>query len=235
MHHIHHNYFLVWKKNKLIQKLIFITSSLLSLFSHLKEKLFFLILHLSSAYSSKIYVVILIFFNGFFFLFSFFIIPILTLVALFFLLIRWYHRHIIFESSHSSWWPSLSCVINLSESLIMISSRIPLWKRSGNLIAPFLRFPSDYKYLEVWWTKKVFQVNICCENMLDAHNSLDSDLGVPVICLFYWIDVYSIADYITCLKYVSTFLKFVRRYVPLYNIISMCFVVVCHNFSIPVF
>ena len=57
---------------------------------------------------------------------------------------------------------------------------------------------------------------------MDAHNSLDSVLGVPVMCLLDWIDVCRIAEYITCLKYVSIFLQFVWRSVPLYNIISMC-------------
>ena len=59
--------------------------------------------------------------------------------------------------------------------------------------------------------------------MLDAHNSLDSVLGVPVMCLLGWILVCKIADYITCLKYVSIFLQLVRRYVPLYNIIFHMF------------
>ena len=58
---------------------------------------------------------------------------------------------------------------------------------------------------------------------MDAYNSLDSALGLPVMFLLGWIKVCSIADYITCLKYVSVFLKFVQRSVSLYNIISMWF------------
>ena len=84
--------------------------------------------------------------------------------------------------------------------------------------------------------RRIFlQVNICCKNILDVHNIIDSALGVPVIFLLDWIKVCSIPDYITCLKCVSIFLQFVQRYVPLYNIISMCFVFVCNNSSIPVF
>ena len=65
--------------------------------------------------------------------------------------------------------------------------------------------------------------------MLDVHNSIDSALGVPVMYLINWIEVFSIAEYITSLKYGSVFLQFVRRSVLIYDIISICFVVVCHN------
>ena len=70
---------------------------------------------------------------------------------------------------------------------------------------------------------------------MDAYNILDSALGVPVMCLFYWIEVCSISDYITCLKYFNIFLQFVWRSGPVYNIISMCFFVIFHNFSVTVF
>ena len=104
-----------------------------------------------------------------------------------------------------------------------------------------IHFPFSYSPPEitiVWkfdGRRRFFQVKISCENMMGAHNSLDSALGVPVMCLLDWIEVCNIADYITCLKYISVFLKFVRRSVSLYSIISMCFVFVCHNFYIPVF
>ena len=83
--------------------------------------------------------------------------------------------------------------------------------------------------------RRFLKAVIFCKNMLDAYKIIDSDLGVPLRCLLDWIEVCSIADYIICLKCVSVLLKLVLRSVPLYNIISMCFVVVSHNCSIPVF
>ena len=83
--------------------------------------------------------------------------------------------------------------------------------------------------------RRFLKVNISYGNTLDAQNSLGSALGVPDILLLDWIEFCIIAHYTTCLGYVSAFLQFVQRSVPIYNIIYMCFVVVCHNFSIPVF
>ena len=45
--------------------------------------------------------------------------------------------------------------------------------------------------------RRFLQVNILCENMLYVHKNLDSDLGVPLMCLLDWIEVCSISDYIT--------------------------------------
>ena len=81
---------------------------------------------------------------------------------------------------------------------------------------------------------KFFQVKIICKDILEGQISLDGDWSVPVKLLLDWIEVYSITYYITCLRYVNIFLKLMRRSIPLYNIVSTCFVVFCNNCSIPV-
>ena len=43
----------------------------------------------------------------------------------------------LFESYYWYWWPSLSCFINSSSTLSMISYRRTLWKRSDSFISPF--------------------------------------------------------------------------------------------------
>ena len=77
--------------------------------------------------------------------------------------------------------------------------------------------------------RRFLQVNIICKGFLDACNSLDGAWGLPMTRALYCIEVCSIADYITCLKSVTIFLQFVQSSVPFYNMISICFVVVCHG------
>ena len=80
--------------------------------------------------------------------------------------------------------------------------------------------------------RRLFKVDITCKYMLDKYTSLDSEQGVLVTRLLSWIEVCSIAAYINCLKSVSAFLYFVQRYIPLYNITSICFVLACNNLTL---
>ena len=72
-----------------------------------------------------------------------------------------------FESSSSSWWPYLSCLIKLSAPLRMISSRRPLCKQSGNFIAPFCTVSLQLQVFGSFMDKEgfcrsIFSGKTCC-------------------------------------------------------------------------
>ena len=111
-----------------------------------------------------------------------------------------------FESSSLSWWPSLSLSISTVHLYVWSHPKDLCARNQATSLPFFVRSSCDYKCLEVDVWRRLLQVNICWKNMMDTYNSLESALSVPVMCLIYCIDVCSIAEYITWLKYASIFL-----------------------------
>ena len=127
----------------------------------------------------------------------------------------------LFESSSPYWWSSVSCLIKSSAPLSVIYSRRPLCKRSGNCIALFGTVSLQIRVFGSLIDKEGFcEKEIFFNNMMDAHNILDSALGVTVFFLLESIGICRIKNYVTCLKYVSIFMQFMRKIFQLYNIIA---------------
>ena len=138
-----------------------------------------------------------------------------------------------FKQYTMNWWPSSSCLIKWSVPPHIISYKKTYVQAISQLHCPFscgiLTIASVWKFDGI---RGFLPVKFSCKNILEGHNIIDGGWGLKMTRLLDWIEEWSIADYIICLKSIIIFLKFVCSSVPLYKIRSICFFVVCNNCSI---
>ena len=175
------------------------------------------------------------FFNCSLFSFVFLFVLIFTLTPFFFIFIRQQKRRIIVRL----FFLLLAVTIIMLDKVKHISVYDLIQKTFVQAIRQLhFSFFCSIPTIEIVWkfdgTRSCLQLNIRCKGIIYMYTILDGAQGVLVVRSLDWTEVCIIASYITCLKYTSVFLLFVWSYVPLFNIIYICFVVVYHYCSIPV-